>query len=288
MAEELPDKKDLVAPGGTGGLAVTAEYVHGYTEREAERLHDQAATLADLLHHDTSYPEGAAVLEAGCGVGAQTVILAPRSPEAHFTSIDISPESIEQADRLLAARGATNVTLEVADVFDLPFGHEAFDHVFVCFLLEHLADPEGALVRLKQVLRPAGSITVIEGDHGSAFFNPPSDRADHAIECLVESQARMGGDALIGRRLYPLLTGVGFREVSVSPRMVYADSSRSEMVEGFTRNTFTAMVEGARERALELGLTTAAEFDQGVRDLHRTAEPDGVFCYTFFKATALR
>ena len=73
MAEELPDKKDLVAPGGTGGLAVTAEYVHGYTEREAERLHDQAATLADLLHDDTSYPEGAAVLEAGCGVGAQTV-----------------------------------------------------------------------------------------------------------------------------------------------------------------------------------------------------------------------
>ncbi len=29
----------------------------------------------------------------------------------------------------------------------------------------------------------------------------------------------------------------------------------------------------------------AATFDEGVRDLHRTAEPDGVFCYTFFKGS---
>jgi hypothetical protein len=34
------------------------------------------------------------------------------------------------------------------------------------------------------------------------------------------------------------------------------------------------------------GLTTAGHFDAGIRDLLRTAEPDGVFCYTFFKATA--
>jgi len=267
---------------------LSKEYVHGYTEREAERLYDQAATLADLLHHDTGYPEGASVLEAGCGVGAQSVILAERSPGARFTSVDVSPGSIAQAERLLAARGVTNVALEVADVFDLPFGEDEFNHVFVCFLLEHLADPEGALASLRRVLRPGGSITVIEGDHGSAFFNPPSDRADRAIECLVESQARLGGDALIGRRLYPLLMAAGFNEVRVSPRMVYADSSRPGMVQGFTRNTFTAMVEGARERSIEQGLSEAADFDLGVSDLYRTAEEDGVFCYTFFKATGLK
>jgi SAM-dependent methyltransferase len=265
-------------------MAVTEKYVHGYTEREAERLHDQAATLADLLHHDTRYAEGSTVLEAGCGVGAQTVILATNSPGTRITSVDISPESIAQADRLLGTRGITNVSLRVADIFDLPFEDGEFDHVFVCFLLEHLTDPEGALERLKRVLRPGGSVTVIEGDHGSAFFNPPSESADRAIGCLVESQARLGGDSLIGRRLYPLLVEAGLKDVLVSPRMVYADASRPEMVEGFTRNTFTAMVEGARERALELGLASAAEFDRGVADLYRTAEEDGVFCYTFFKA----
>jgi len=267
---------------------VSDRYVHGYTGREVERLHDQAGALAGLLHRDTSYPAGSSVLEAGCGVGAQTVILAVNSPDARFTSVDISPESIEQARRFLDARGIANVTLRVADVFDLPFDAASFDHVFICFLLEHLADPEGALERLAAVLRPGGSITVIEGDHGSAFFHPASEAADRAISCLVESQARLGGDALIGRRLYPLLTEAGFEDVRVSPRFVYADGSSPEMVDGFTRNTFTAMVQGAREKALEMDLATAEEFDAGVRDLYRTAEPDGVFCYTFFKAVALR
>ena len=55
-------------------------YVHGYHERESERLLDQAGSLVDLLHHDTSYPAGSRVLEAGCGVGAQTVTLAANSP----------------------------------------------------------------------------------------------------------------------------------------------------------------------------------------------------------------
>jgi hypothetical protein len=49
-------------------------YVHGNQSRENERLQDQAETLAELLHSDIAYPPGSAVLEAGCGVGAQSVI----------------------------------------------------------------------------------------------------------------------------------------------------------------------------------------------------------------------
>ena len=69
-------------------------YVHGYSARESERLADQAQTLTDLLHHDTHYPAGSRVLEAGCGIGAQTVILAKNSPDALITSIDISEDSL--------------------------------------------------------------------------------------------------------------------------------------------------------------------------------------------------
>ena len=56
------------------------DYVHGYSGRERERLADQADTLAELLRSDTFYPPGSVVLEVGCGVGAQTVTLARRSP----------------------------------------------------------------------------------------------------------------------------------------------------------------------------------------------------------------
>lgn len=261
----------------------TPAYVHGYDPRENERLHDQAGTLVELLHSDTSYPAGSKVLEAGCGVGAQTVTLASRSPEARFTSVDVSANSIAEAKRRTEAAGLTNVEFRQGDIFDLPFEAGSFDHVFVCFVLEHLSRPIDVLRALGRLLRPGGTITVIEGDHESAYFHPDSPSARAAIHSLVELQAAAGGNALIGRQVYPLMVEAGFDSIRVSPRMVYVDSSRPDLVDGFTRKTFTAMVEGVRESAVEGGLIEASAFDEGIRDLHRTTEPDGVFCYTFFK-----
>jgi trans-aconitate methyltransferase len=263
-------------------------YVHGYDPRENERLHDQAATLVDLLHSDTTYPSGSTVLEVGCGVGAQTVTLARQSPDARFTSIDVSAESIAEAKRRIDHAGLTNVEFRQADIFALPWEPDSFDHVFVCFVLEHLSRPVEALALLNTLLKPSGTITVIEGDHGSTYFHPESPAARAAIQCQVTLQEQAGGNSLIGRQLYPLMTAAGFEEVRVSPRMVYVDSSRPDLVDGFTRKTFTAMIEGIREAALSAGLIDPAGFDAGVRDLHRTAETDGVFCYTFFKGVAAK
>lgn len=136
---------------------------------------------------------------------------------------------------------------------------------------------------LKRLLGPGGTITVVEGDHGSAYFHPDSPAAHAAIESQVELQREAGGNALIGRQLYPLMVEAGLDAVRVSPRMVYVDSSRPDLVDGFTRKTFTAMIEGVREPAIAADLIEPKRFDSGVRDLHRTTEADGVFCYTFFK-----
>ena len=263
-------------------------YVHGYQERENERLFDQANTLTHLLHGDTLYPAGCRVLEAGCGVGAQTVILAKNSPQAQFTSVDVSEASLARAASLIEQEGIKNVTFEQGDIFNLTYPEGAFDHVFVCFVLEHLPAPVEALKSLKSVLKKGGTITVIEGDHGSTYFHPHSEEAMRAVSCLVEAQARLKGNSLIGRQLYPLLKEAGFENVRVSPRMVYVDSSRPDLVEGFTRNTFTAMVEGVRDQALSLGLIDEKTWNRGIADLYRTSEDDGVFCYTFFKGVAAK
>jgi ubiquinone/menaquinone biosynthesis C-methylase UbiE len=253
-------------------------YVHGYSTQENTRLVDQATTLTELLHHDTVYPAGSKVLEAGCGVGAQTVILTKNSPDAHFTSIDISPVSLQAAEAAIAHENITNVTFQQADIFALPFPPESFDHIFVCFVLEHLSDPVAALRVLQPVLKKGGTITVIEGDHGSTYFHPESELASRTVQCLIDLQAQMGGNSLIGRQVYPLLKNAGFANVQVSPRMVYVDSSKPALVEGFTRNTFTAMVEGVREQALAAHMMTPDEWDAGITDLYASAGEDGVFC----------
>jgi ubiquinone/menaquinone biosynthesis C-methylase UbiE len=211
---------------------MSSSYVHGYGASEVHRLQDQATTLVDLLHADTGYPAGAQVLEAGCGIGAQTITLASRSPQAHFTSIDVSADSLARARQSAAAAGLTNVIFQQADIFSLPFARHSFDHVFVCFVLEHLPRPLEALTILGGLLRPGGTITVIEGDHGSACFHPDSHYARKAISSQVALQARAGGDATIGRRLFPLLVAAGFATPRVSPRMVYVDASKPSLVDG--------------------------------------------------------
>jgi SAM-dependent methyltransferase len=264
------------------------DYVHGYSDRESERLHDQAETLAELLHHDSVFSVKSKVLEAGCGVAAQTRIIAAKNPECFFTSIDISESSLLQAQKLIQSLQIKNVEFQTGDIFNLNFDSEYFDHIFVCFVLEHLADPLLALHCLKRVLKPGGSITVIEGDHGSAYFYPYSAAARKAINCLIDLQAGRGGNSLIGRTLFPLLQRAGFINCTVSPRMVYADHNRPDLVEGFTKNTFTAMIEGVEQDALQNALISEQEWRQGITDLYRSAEEGGVFCYTFFKGKGIK
>ncbi len=264
------------------------DYVHGYSERESVRLCDQASTLEELLHSDTKYPPGSRVLEAGCGIGAQTVILSKNSPHARITSIDISEDSLSLAKERAAKEGFRNIEFRVENIFNLPFKDESFDHIFICFVLEHLKEPVRALASLRRVLKKGGTITVIEGDHGSCFFHPQTEPAVKAWNSLIEVQARLGGNSLIGRQIYPLLKKAGFSDITVSPRMVYSDASRQHMEEGFVRRTIIPMVEGVRESAVEMGIIDAETFERGIGDLHRTAGEEGAFNYMFFKGVGKR
>ena len=259
------------------------KYVHGYSDREALRLNDQANTLDNIIHNDTLFPSGSLILEAGCGVGAQTKIIATKNPDSNFISVDLSPESIDTAKKLIDSLDIKNVEFKQADLYKLAFKDATFDSVIVCFVLEHLPDPLTVLNELKRVLKHGGTLIVIEGDHGSTFFYPDSKFARMAIDCQIQLQKQGGGNANIGRQLYPLLDSIGFVQISVSPRMVYVDATHPDLVEGFIKNTFTPMIEGVGEKAIQHGLIDKATFERGIKDLYRIAESDGVFSYAFFK-----
>jgi SAM-dependent methyltransferase len=167
-------------------MTILEQYVHGYRPEKNLRLHDQAGTLLELPHCDTGNPPGRTVLEVGCGVGSRTVPLAERSPGARITSADISTNSVAEAEKHATTARIDNVTCASANVYALPHHEGAvaaqtFDHVFVYFLLEHLPGPVEDLTRMRSMLNPGGSVTVIEGDHGSTHFHPDSDAIEPAI-----------------------------------------------------------------------------------------------------------
>ncbi len=262
-------------------------YVHGYSERETQRLYEQAEILEDIIHAGTQFPAGSKVLEAGCGVGAQTRLLLKRSSDADYTCIDISEKSLATAKRLKEQACFGNVTFQQENITTLSFADEAFDHIFVCFVLEHLDDPVTALVELKRVLKTGGTITVIEGDHGSCFWHPETPESIAAWNGLITAQRNIGHDPNIGRRLTPLVTEAGLNLQSCVPAWLYADKLKPALRDGMVNHIIVPMVQSAEETILKNKLVPENMYRQGIADLSRVDEIDeGTFFYTWFKAVA--
>jgi hypothetical protein len=176
---------------------VSEPYVHGYhrARTNACRIRPELWSTYCTRHLHTRLEASSSKLR---GVGAQTVTLAQRSPARDFTSVDVSADSVAEAKRKTDAAGLTNVQFQQADIFALPFAPNP-DHVFVCFVLSTYRGPLRRW-RFLPLLRPGGTMTVVEGDHGSTFFHPDSSAARMAIQCQVELQRLAGGNALIGRQ----------------------------------------------------------------------------------------
>ncbi|MHC4444860.1 MAG: class I SAM-dependent methyltransferase [Planctomycetota bacterium] len=265
------------------------KYVHGYSEHEARRLADTARTLSELLHAGVRYQTGAHVLEVGCGVGAQTPMLSKQSPETRFTCFDVSFESLIEARKRAREMRTKKVGHLQANVFKLPFSSDSFDHAFICYLLEHLDRPVRALIEVAKTVKADGTITAIEGDHGSCFFYPETQEAKLAWECLTKIQAQMNGDALIGRRMYWLFRQADLEQVKVSPIVVYCDATRPDLMEGFANKTIVGMLQGIENEVIQRGLIDKSTWKKGLQDLLKVSKnPHGSLCYTFFKALGVK
>ena len=256
------------------------------TARESERLDDQAGTLVELLHHDTAYPAGSRVLEAGCGVGAQTVTLAARSPGARITS-DRRLGRVAGRRRATGSPRARTSTFQQADIFDLPFAAASFDHVFVCFVLEHLREPVEALAALRD-RAPAGRHDHRDRGRPRLGLLPPRQRRGGRRDRLPGRAAGPGRRRRADRP--PAVPAAGRRRVrrrrASSPRWSTSTASRPALIEAFTRKHVHRDGRGRARAALAAGLLTPERFDAGVAALERTATPQGTFNYTFFKAVA--
>ncbi|MBI1318956.1 MAG: methyltransferase domain-containing protein [Candidatus Hydrogenedens sp.] len=113
-----------------------------------------AARFAESTKWPLAGLEGALVLEAGCGPGRFTRILAGSG--ADLVSFDYSTavdSNIENNGRF------ANVTFLQADILDMPFRDGAFDRVFCHGVLQHTPAPERAFHALNRVLKPGGHLS---------------------------------------------------------------------------------------------------------------------------------
>jgi len=266
------------------GYGMTTDYVHGYGTREQQRLVEQAEHWRHRLIADgTTIAPGTRLLEVGCGVGAVLAVLGQEFPGVRLHGVDIEPKQLDFARGHLGRAGVEATLLE-ADANALPFEDESFDHVWMMWFLEHVADPPEVLREARRVLAPGGAITAIEVDYATVHVEPSTPALEALFRAMVKGMAAAGwSDA--GTRLPGWLREAGFRDVDEGERTFMWQG-----VELTSQARYAAdVVESALPSLAQLPGAAEEELRDGLADLRSLPSHAGAgLGWVVHKSTAVR
>jgi ubiquinone/menaquinone biosynthesis C-methylase UbiE len=235
------------------------EYVHGYGTAEQIRLVEQAEHWRERLIRDgTTLAPGTRLLEVGCGAGAVLAVLGQEYPGVRLFGVDRERKQLAFAAEHLDRAGVEAELVE-ADALALPFADESFDHVWMMWFLEHVAEPVAALREAHRVLADGGAITAIEVDYSTCRASPSTAAFETLVRAMVAAMSSSGwSDA--GTRLPGWLRDAGFVDVDDGERPFWWQGSELAAEASYAadviESAFEAMVHasGADEEELRAGL----------------------------------
>lgn len=193
---------------------VEAVYTHGHgsavlRSHRSRTAWNSAGYLLDRLR------PGLALLDVGCGPGTITADLAEIVAPGRVVAIDAAADVLTTAREVAAERGV-DVTFAVGDVNALEFADGSFDVVHAHQVLQHVADPVGALRELRRVCKPRGIVAARDVDYAAMTWFPEIPVLDEWLALYRKTARRNGGEPDAGRRLLSWARRAGFSEITCS------------------------------------------------------------------------
>lgn len=239
-------------------------YVLGHTNRELDRLIEQARFLGDLTAQVLTLAglgEGMRVLDIGCGAGDVSLLAAQIvGPTGFVLGVDRSAEAIQVAEQRAMQAGLTNVRFQVADLTELVI-EDPVDALVGRLVLMYFADPAAVLRRLAAFVAPGGIIAFHELDTDGAKSEPHYPLLDATVERIVRTFERAGADPRAGMKLSRYFMDAGLP----APRMILGgrveqgpDSVVYEYVAQIARTLLPVMQRTGVATPEEVGIDTLA------------------------------
>jgi SAM-dependent methyltransferase len=251
-------------------------YTHGHAPAVLRSHQSRTAenSAAYMLPHLRS---GQRLLDVGCGPGTITVDLAARVAPGRVTGLDAEPGVLGRAEELARARGLDTVDFVVGDVQELAYSDGTFDVVHAHQVLQHVADPIGALREMRRVCRPDGYVAARDGDYGAFAWYPASAGLDEWL-VLYRTVARANGaEPDAGRRLLSWARAAGFAHVTATASVwCYATPDDRAWWGGMWAERIVST--RIADHAVESGLSTRDDLARMSRAWREWADaPDGWF-----------
>lgn len=138
---------------------------------------------------------GQRVLDVAAGTGDLAVRLAGKvGPTGEVVLCDINDAMLTQArDRMIDRGLAGNVRYVLSDAERLPFAEDYFDRITIAFGLRNVTDQDAALGAMHRVLKPGGSLLVLEFSRPQAWLKPVYDL--YSFRALPLMGRLVAGDA---------------------------------------------------------------------------------------------
>jgi ubiquinone/menaquinone biosynthesis C-methylase UbiE len=261
-------------------------YTHGHHESvlRSHQWRTARNSAGFLLPYLAS---GQRLLDVGCGPGTITAELAGLVAPGLTIGIDLSADVIEVA-RDLPGPSPANLTFQVGDVYDLPFGDENFDVVYAHQVLQHLGRPVAALAEMRRVLRPSGVLAVRESDYGAFLWAPEDPRLSRWMQLYHEITRANHAEADAGRHLASWIRQAGFEAMEVTSSN-WTFHTREERAWWGQLWADRVRHSGFARQGLEYGLTTTDELEEVADAFDAWAlDDDGVFVVVHVEVVARR
>jgi ubiquinone/menaquinone biosynthesis C-methylase UbiE len=141
------------------GVFPYTHWAAGFLDNPIRRLIDRPAAVVDRL----ALTGAERVLELGPGPGFYSTEIARRVPQGQLDLFDIQPEMLDKARRNLEDAGCRNVGYHAGDASrGFPFPDGQFDVAFLAAVLGEVPDKSACIRELARVLRPGGSLILVE------------------------------------------------------------------------------------------------------------------------------
>jgi ubiquinone/menaquinone biosynthesis C-methylase UbiE len=258
-----------------------SHYIHGTAAEEQSRLAElNYLTNASFLEF-VEVKETDQVLELGSGLGILAERVSRKLTTGRMTGIEISKEQLAKCppenERLVFICG---------DAQDLHFKENAFDTIYCRYILEHVPDPLRVLKEARRVLKPGGNLFIQENAILLLKLYPECTVFDQVWSAFARYQSDIGGDSMIGIKLYDLLKQAGFRHpvLSMAPEIHYMESgTHKPWIDNLIGN-----IRGAKEQLVTGHYISEKQYSDAVMELEEFKGNENASSYFYWNRAVAR